>query len=277
MIILKKFNNNAVMVNKNGHEVVLMGNGLGFGVSKGDSVDEKRIEKTFVLNDMNQQILVNTLSEVPDNYIKLTEKIVRFAEKNLDCQFNEYFYFTLADHLYHAILRNKLGKNVTNPLKNEIKKIYPKEYSTAKKIIDLIFETENIIFDDEEATFITLHLVNGQHSLLSCEFEAQNIPRMVKEIVKIVEFHFSVELKKDSVYYDRFISHLKTFIERIFNDNQYIEHTNDLVFFEDLKQKDIKCYECVNKIVNYIEKKQNIHVAEDERFYLFVYLYRITH
>lgn len=276
MIIAKKFNNNAVLVNNNGVEVVLMGNGLAFGVSKGDIVDKNKVEKTFIINETNQNLLVNTLSDVPNSYIELTQKIVEFATRDLKYQFNEYFYLTLSDHLYHAILRYNQGKNVSNPLRNEIKKIYPKEYSTAKKIVDLIFESENIIFDDDEATFITLHLVNGQQNLVSHEFEVQTIPRMVKDIIKIVEFHFSVELNKDSVYYDRFISHLKTFIERLLKDKQHIERTNELVFFEDLKQKNLECYECVKKIVSYIKKKENINVSEDERFYLFVYLYRMT-
>lgn len=276
MIILKKFNNNAVLVNKNGIEVVLMGNGLGFGVSKGDIVDKNKIEKTFVLNETNHNILVNTLSDVPINYIDLTKKIVEFAAQDLNYQFNDYFYLTLADHLYHAILRYNQGKNISNPLKNEIKKIYPKEFSTAKKMLNIIFESENIIFDEDEASFITLHLVNGQQNFVSHEYAVQTIPRMVKDILKIVEFHFSVELNKESVYYDRFLSHLKTFIERILKDKQHIESDNELVFFEDLKQKNLECYECVKKIVTYIKKKENINVTEDERFYLFVYLYRMT-
>jgi len=276
MIILKKFNNNAVVVDKNGHEVVVMGNGLGFGVSKGDVVDENKIEKTFVLTESNQNILINTLSDVPSEYLKLTETVIAFAEHDLGYKFNEYFLLSLSDHLYHAILRNNLGENINNPLRNEIKKIYPKEYLTSKKIVNLIFEEKNIIFDDDEATFITLHLVNGQQNLLSSKFEAQTIPRMVKDILKIVEFHFSVELNKNNVYYDRFLSHLKTFIERIFNDKQYNERENDSIFFDDLKQKDVQCYECVKKIVSYIKNKQNINISEDEKFYLFVYLYRIT-
>lgn len=190
MIILKKFNNNAVVVDKNGHEIVVMGNGLGFGVSKGDVVDINKIEKTFVLTESNQNILINTLSDVPSEYLKLTETVIAFAEHDLGYKFNEYFLLSLSDHLYHAILRNNLGENINNPLRNEIKKIYPKEYLTSKKIVNLIFEEKNIIFDDDEATFITLHLVNGQQNLLSSKFEAQTIPRMVKDILKIVEFHF---------------------------------------------------------------------------------------
>ncbi len=276
MIILKKFNNNAVVVDKNGHEVVVMGNGLGFGVSKGDVVDENKIEKTFVLTESNQNILINTLSDVPSEYLELTQEIIAFVEHDLGYKFNEYFLLSLSDHLYHAILRNNRGENVKNPLRNEIKKIYPKEYSTSKKIVNLIFEKKNIIFDDDEATFITLHLVNGQQNLLSSKFEVQTVPRMVKDILKIVEFHFSVELNKNNVYYDRFLLHLKTFIERILNENQYNERENDSIFFDDLKQKDHQCYECVKKIVSYIKNKQNINISEDERFYLFVYLYRIT-
>ncbi|OTQ09647.1 hypothetical protein B6D11_13395, partial [Gilliamella apicola] len=112
MIILKKFNNNAVVVDKNGHEIVVMGNGLGFGVSKGDVVDINKIEKTFVLTESNQNILINTLSDVPSEYLKLTETVIAFAEHDLGYKFNEYFLLSLSDHLYHAILRNNLGENI---------------------------------------------------------------------------------------------------------------------------------------------------------------------
>lgn len=52
MEIVKVFNNNASLVlNDNHQEEVVMGSGIGFGLKPGDTVDQKKIEKRFIIND----------------------------------------------------------------------------------------------------------------------------------------------------------------------------------------------------------------------------------
>ncbi|WP_084141794.1 CAT RNA binding domain-containing protein [Corynebacterium sputi] len=51
MRILRVFNNNVVLANHSGTEVVLTGRGLGFGASAGDPVDESKVVRMFVPED----------------------------------------------------------------------------------------------------------------------------------------------------------------------------------------------------------------------------------
>lgn len=50
MIIKRVLNNNAVMsLDKNNEEIIVKGKGIAFQKKNGDSIDEKKIDKIFVL------------------------------------------------------------------------------------------------------------------------------------------------------------------------------------------------------------------------------------
>lgn len=48
-----------------------------------------------------------------------------------------------------------------------------------------------------------------------------NIPGITKDIVNIVGYTFGRELDRESLYYERFITHLKHFLARVVK-NEYI-------------------------------------------------------
>ena len=49
--IISSMNNNVTLAQDvNGEEVVLIGSGIGFNKNKGDTVNEEKIEKIFLLN-----------------------------------------------------------------------------------------------------------------------------------------------------------------------------------------------------------------------------------
>lgn len=50
MIINKIFNNNVVLSEEKGQEVIVMGRGLAFGKKVGDGLEVEKIEKRYVLS-----------------------------------------------------------------------------------------------------------------------------------------------------------------------------------------------------------------------------------
>lgn len=50
MKIIQSLNQNAVIVNDNGKEVILTGKGIGFGKKVGEEVDKKKSQKFIHLN-----------------------------------------------------------------------------------------------------------------------------------------------------------------------------------------------------------------------------------
>ena len=57
MKFLKTFNNSAALIENNqGQEEIVLGKGVGFGLKKGDPVDESKIERRFVTKDEVDQV-----------------------------------------------------------------------------------------------------------------------------------------------------------------------------------------------------------------------------
>ena len=69
----------------------------------------------------------------------------------------------------------------------------------------------------------------------------------MQEISNIVRYYFSVEFNTESVYYYRFITHLKFFAQRLLTDKEY-EDDQDNELFNTIRQKYRTSYKCVEKI-----------------------------
>lgn len=281
MKVLKKFNNNVIMsLDKNDNEMVLIGNGLGFAVSPGDEIDKTKIEKRFSIDGKySPETIVNLLNDIPDELFNTTKKIIKLAEKELLVKLSDYVYLSLSDHLNYAYKRLDIGVENKNPLLNEIRLVYPKEFKVATMSLEIIENENGRSLPIEEAGFIALHLVNGQMGQETIN-ETMKVPKMIKEILKIIEFHFSIELDKTEVSYDRFINHLKYFVSRSlkggYNGNIRVDVNQTKRMLESMKTNFPKIMSGVDKIVDYMKKRQNINIADDEKFYLFVYLHKLT-
>ena len=65
MKFLKTFNNSAALIENNqGQEEIVLGKGVGFGLKKGDPVDESKIERRFVTKDEVDQVKALTLKQL---------------------------------------------------------------------------------------------------------------------------------------------------------------------------------------------------------------------
>lgn len=209
---VKSLNNNiALAYDENHNEVVLFGNGIGFNRKKGDMVSESSVSKLFI-NDSNKRLapMVQNLSE---DIVSATEEIIQYGSRILEKQLHASILIILADHLYFAIERAKKSQNVNNPLQWEVPHLYPREYEIGVKGVNLIEERLQVKLPPQEASFIALHFVNAQ-------FESQDmsdtlkITEIISRILDIVSYHFQLILDEDSLYYSRFIVHLRYFIIR---------------------------------------------------------------
>ena len=114
MKIGKILNNNVVVIFEEGKtEKIVMGRGIAFGKKVGDIIDEGKIDKTFLLeNSDNNSKLQQLLKDIPSEYLNTTEKIIEYAKTKAERSLNDFLYITLMDHIYMAIVRTKEGVNI---------------------------------------------------------------------------------------------------------------------------------------------------------------------
>lgn len=274
MVINRLLNNNVVItVDSNGEEIIVMGKGIGYQKSKGDAIDEEKINKVFRIS--NKEIsnkFEELLNSIPIQYMKLCDEIIEYAQDKLNKKLNERIYISLSDHIYTAIQRIKNGIIVKNALLWEIKRFYIDEFEIGMKALEIIKERAKVTLPDDEAGFIAFHIVSAQ--LNEEQPMVQGITKLINEILTIVRIHFGVQFKEESVFYYRFITHLKFFAQRLFLDNIY-NGDADEELLSMIKRKYSKEFECIIKIRTFIQKKYKYNLTSDEMIYLTIHIAKV--
>ena len=296
MQITKIVNNNIVISeDKNHKEVVLMGKGLGFQKHKGDEIKTSQIEKTYVMKDHSmtrrfQEMLTDIpiehnrkgcchgksfqemLTDIPIERVKVCNKIIQYAKDTLQKNINDNIYISLTDHINFAIERVEMGVPFQNPFLWEIKKFYYQEYLIGKVAIGMIEKELKVTLPQDEAAFIALHIVNAELDLDMTEMVSMT--KLVNDILKIVDKHFGDQIDKESVFYERFITHLKFFSQRVYMGKEV--KSDDTEFQEIIRNKYQECLTCVDEIKDYVKKTCNHDITDEELMYLTVHIKRVT-
>ncbi|OPJ64314.1 BglG family transcription antiterminator LicT [Clostridium chromiireducens] len=274
MIIKKIFNNNAILAkDSKKQEIVIMGRGVGFKKSVGDEVDENLIEKTFILKqkDASEKFKL-LLEDIPTEHVSLCYDIIEYANNILSVELNDYIYVTLTDHISYALKLFEEGLNRPNALIWEIKKFYPKEFEIGLKALEFIEDETNKRLPEDEAGNIALHLINAQTNISSNKVEdIAHQTKMIQDILNIIKYTYNIALNEKSLNYERFVTHLRFFFQRL-NKNEKMEKEEDDFLLKQVRTKYKKAYECMLKIQKYLEKE----LSDEEQLYLTIHIQRVT-
>ncbi|MGX9290791.1 BglG family transcription antiterminator LicT [Bacillus sp. A015] len=274
MIISKVINNNVVSAyDDEQHELVIMGRGIAFQKKSGDPIDEERIEKVFSIQNKDISEKFKTLLyDIPIEYMQVCEAIIDHARTTLNKNLNDSIYVTLTDHITFAIERHQKGMDIKNALLWEIKRLYKEEFMCGIEAIRIIQDKLNIHLPEDEAGFIAMHIVNAE---LNEEMpNVIQITKLIQDILNIVKYHFQIDLDEESLNYFRFVTHLKFFGQRLFNETQ-MENQNEFLY-EVVKEKNTAAFQCAEKINEYVQKEYNRSLIEDEMLYLTLHIDRVV-
>lgn len=274
MKIEKVLNNNAfISLDENGSEIIVMGKGISFGKKSGQ--DAKLVDgyKVFSNNDkeLNQR-LKKIVSDISQEYMKITDQVVYILENEYDKKINDVIYVSLTEHIHGAVERFKQNIQLKNPLLIDIKRLFKDEFEVSKRTLNYIQEQFGIKFEEDEAGYIAQHIINAQ--LDDDMVDVANISKIMQEILNVIKYTYRMEFNEESIFYYRFVTHLKFFSQRIFNKSTYEDDNEEI--FEVFKEKYIKSYECVLKIKNLIEVNYEYYLSKDEQLYLMIHIERIT-
>ncbi|MDU5110498.1 MAG: PRD domain-containing protein [Clostridium sp.] len=272
--IEKILNNNVVTsINDNNEEIIVMGRGIAFRKKVKDIIVEKNIEKIFTLSNPNMNNkFIELISSIPLEYTVISEEIIRYAKEKTGKKFNESIYISLTDHIYNAIDRHKQGIRVTNGLSWETKRLYSEEYEVGIEALEIIKKEFDITLSEDEAAFIALHFVNAN---LNEEMPIlMEITKLIQEILNIVKYNFNIEFDLESLSYYRFITHLKFFAQRLFNNKiNEKDEENDLFYI--IKEKYNESYKCVMKIQKFILERYKYDLSKEEMLYLIIHIQKL--
>lgn len=200
--------------------------------------------------------------------------MIIYAKSRLGRRLNDTIFVSLSDHIYTAVTRAKEGILVRNALLWDIKRFYQDEYYIGQRIVEKIKDSFHIELTDDEAGFIALHIVNAQMD--EGNNDMYEITEVMQEISNIVKYVFNVEFDEESVYYYRFITHLKFFAQRLLMNKTYEDDSDDDLL-NIIQVKYQNSYQCVLKIRDFIVKKYSYDLSNEEILYLTIHIERVIY
>jgi len=272
MQIAKVLNNNVVVVlDEHRREQVVMGRGLAFQKRVGDSLDETKIEKIFALqSDELVGRLGELLSQIPLEVMTTCDRIIERARERLG-PLQESIYITLTDHCHFAIERQKNGVALRNVLLWEIKRLYPKEFMLGQEARALIAKRLGVELAEDEAGFIALHLVTGQ---LNSEMpEVMHVTRVMQEILQLVKYQLRLEYNEESLSYQRFVTHLKFFAQRMLT--RTVVEDDDASLHSAVKDNYAKAWKCAETVALHLQNSYQRSLTTEEIMFLAIHIERV--
>ena len=274
IIIEKVINNNIISAyEKSGAEVIVMGRGIGFKKKQGEVVPADQISKIFRIKSRTlAEQFKELLANMPLERVRISDEIISHAKDHLKLKLNQSIYVTLTDHINFAIERVSQGIEPQNALLWEIKRFYPQEFQLGIYALELIQDRLDILLPEDEARFIALHFVNAEYG--TDIRDAVKFPDQMQAIVDIVERDLGILLDESSLHYERFMTHIKFLIQRIYRKELLSSEDRELSLL--MQRKYPREYQCSLKVAEYIMQATGSRLSEEEIMYLSVHIRRVT-
>ncbi|MFV0362560.1 MAG: BglG family transcription antiterminator LicT [Suipraeoptans sp.] len=274
MKVTKVINNNIISsLDERGREIVVMGKGLGFGQKSGSIIDESMVEKIFRMDTQREmRQFEDLLYDVPLEIVQLTTTIISNAKNHIPGKLQKSIYLTLIDHINYAKERQKQNIQFHNPLLYDIKRLYKTEYKVGEDAVEMINETLGTDLPKDEAASIALHFINAG---LGYELpETINVAKIIQNTIKIVQYHYNIEIQDDTPQAEYFLSYLKFFAQRVVTGEMHSD--KDDAIEQLIIERYEKSYSCTTKIASFIKKEYHITISQSEMIDLTVQIERIT-
>lgn len=274
MKVLRVFNNNIVATRTDDNkDAIAQGAGIGFQKKAGDTIDESKIERMYYILDEHMSKFNELFDQTPIEYFQIAERIMEEVKKQLHVNLSNQIVIALTDHIYFAVQRQQEGVQLPNLMISEIRTMYRNEYKLALWSLDMIEDVTGIRLDEDEAGYITMHIVNA--SMQSTTDKTTNILLFTKGVLDVIRHEFQIKLEVDQLDAARLMTHLKFLAQRIFqgesNELNEVEDMYDLLI-----KKDQRLKRCIENVTAYITQTFNYSLSKQEQVYLMIHLLKVV-
>ena len=268
--ITKILNHNSFMgiESKNDQECLIMGKGVAFGKKVGQTVSVTGDARVYSLKELTDRgEAKEIIKSVSPLCLELANEVLDQAEEEFG-KVDRSILFTMADHLDFAVRRIQNGEQISNPLTDDIRIMFYKEYKVAGCIRDLLKEKLGIRIDEHEIGYIALHV----HAAIVDEnvSQAMEIARTVMECICMVEEETGKSIDVMSLSYNRLMNHVRYMVARAIHGEKLKMSLNDY-----MSVKFPGPYMTAEKICRKMEKSLKLPIPDIEIGYLAMHLERM--
>ena len=268
--ITKILNHNSFMgiESKNDQECLIMEKGVAFGKKVGQTVSVTGDARVYSLKELTDRgeakVIIKSVSPL---CLELANEVLDQAEEEFG-KVDRSILFTMADHLDFAVRRIQNGEQISNPLTDDIRIMFYKEYKVAGCIRGLLKEKLGIRIDEHEIGYIALHV----HAAIVDEnvSQAMEIARTVRECICMVEEETGKSIDVMSLSYNRLMNHVRYMVARAIHGEKLKMSLNDY-----MSVKFPGPYMTAEKICRKMEKSLKLPIPDIEIGYLAMHLERM--
>lgn len=268
--IAKLLNHNSFIGIESGakQECLIMGKGIAFGKKIGQTIEVPQDARIYSLKELTDRgdarEIINSVSPV---CLELANEILREAEAEFG-DIDRSILFPIADHLDFAIRRLQRGEQISNPLTEDIRILFYKEYKVAGCIAPMLKEKFQIELDEHETGYIALHV----HSAIVDEkvSQAMEIARTVRECISLVEKETGNSIDVMSLAYNRLMNHVRYMVARAIHGEKLKMNLNDY-----MSVKFPEAFHAPERICHEMEKRLGLPMPDIEIGYLAMHLERM--
>lgn len=253
---------------KNDQECLIMGKGVAFGKKVGQTVSVTADSRVYSLKELTDRGEAREIiKSVSPLCLELANEVLDQAEEEFG-KVDRSILFTMADHLDFAVRRIQNGEQISNPLTDDIRIMFYKEYKVAGCIRDLLKEKLGIRIDEHEIGYIALHV----HAAIVDEnvSQAMEIARTVRECICMVEEETGKSIDVMSLSYNRLMNHVRYMVARAIHGEKLKMSLNDY-----MSVKFPGPYMTAEKICRKMEKSLKLPIPDIEIGYLAMHLERM--
>ncbi len=270
--VAKILNHNAILAIKEDgiQEYLLMGKGIGFGKKISETIeagDDCRIYSLMDNTNEGTDGAKQLIKKIDPMYFEISNVILDRAEKEFG-RIDRSIMFPMADHIAFAAQRIKNGEAISNPLTQDIKILFYKEYKIASMVRPLLKNIDNIDVEDDEIGYLALHV----HSAI-CDDKVSNAMIMagsVRECITLIENDSKKHIDVQTMSYNLLMNHIKYMVARAIGGEDLKFDMNDYI-----RQNFPKAFEISKMVCNHLSEQLNRKLHENEIGYLAIHIARV--
>ncbi|OOM75953.1 PtsGHI operon antiterminator [Clostridium puniceum] len=268
--VIKALNHNGVMAIDMDtlNEYILLGKGIGFGKKVNERMEAPENAHIYLLQKETERGLSKELiNDIEPEFLEIAGSIIIEAEKKFT-KVDENILCPLADHIAFAVKRIENNEEISNPLTQDIRALFPEEYEVACKGKDIIKEIKGIDINEDEIGYIAIHI----HSSLGNEkvSQAMEIAMLVRSCITSIEDSIGKKIDIESLSYNRLMSHIKYMAARILKGETIKLDMNDYI-----SERFPKSFEIAEEICRKLGRELKKEFKEVEIGYLAMHIERV--
>lgn len=269
--VTKVLNHNTIIGVKDdtSTEYLIMGKGVGFGKKISERVEIGENETVYSLQKSTERGEAKKLAtSIGPVYLEIANEILDEAERVFNT-IDRSILFPLADHIEYAVKRIKNKEQISNPLTDDIRILFYKEFKVADVIRPIIQKRLGVEMNLDEVGYVALHIHSAiQDANVS---QAMQMARAVRECVTLVEQNAGKQIDVLSLSYNRLMNHVRNMVARVMNNEELKLNMNDYMGI-----KFPHAFETAKYICGQIEQLLKCKLNDAEIGYLAMHIERVT-